>query len=125
MSKSKKMILRILPIVLVLAVVLTCNLLSVSANGVTPGNPDISGTAPGQITKVAGNVWSTVIMLVQILAVAAIIFAGIRYMFASADTKADIKTQTITLVIGAALVFAAGPLSEFVANVAQGIFGGK
>ena len=39
------------------------------------------------VTNAAKNVWSTVVTLVQILAVAAVVFAGVRYMFASADAK--------------------------------------
>ena len=77
-----------------------------------------SGTA--DTTKVAGvigNVWRTVTLIIQVLAVACVVFAGLRYMFASADAKADIKKQTTILIIGAVLVFGATWIVDLVANV--------
>ena len=62
----------------------------------TPVFADISmsfpsgGTAISNVTTSAKKVWGTVTTIVQILAFAAIVFAGVRYMFASADQKADI-----------------------------------
>ena len=82
------------------------------------------GTAIGQVTKVTGNLWSTVQTVVQVLAIAAIVFAGVRYMFASADQKADIKKQTVILIVGAVLVFAAVPLAQFISKAGAGIFAG-
>jgi len=66
-----------------------------------------TGNASGTITGKVGGIWATVSTVVQILAVAAVVFAGVRYMFASADAKADIKKQTVILIVGAVLVFGA------------------
>lgn len=63
------------------------------------------GSASTNATNAVQGVWKTVLLILQILAVAAIVIAGVRYMFASADAKADIKKQTITLVVGLFLVF--------------------
>ena len=75
------------------------------------------------VTNAAKNVWSTVVTLVQILAVAAVVFAGVRYMFASADAKADIKKQTVILIIGAVLVFGATAILTLVSNATGSIIG--
>ena len=56
------------------------------------------------------------ITIVQILAVAAVVFAGVRYMFASADQKADIKKSMGILAIGAVLVFGATVVLSFIQN---------
>lgn len=92
---------------------------SVYANNV-PHTPS-GGVAINKVEKVAGNVWATAEKIIQVLAVAAIVFAGLRYMFSSADGKADIKNQTIILVVGAVFVFGAVHIAGFVYNVADNI----
>ena len=42
-------------------------------------------------------------------------------MFASADAKADIKKQTIWLIVGMILVFAASTIIGFIVNVTEDI----
>ena len=126
MTKTKKWILRMIPVVLVLLVVST-NVFAFNNNTVTDvmnmGETSNSKTAMGTIQ----SIWGTVLTILQILAVAAIIIAGVRYMFASADSKADIKKQTVTLIIGAVLVFGASfvvqiiiGITSDVANATQG-----
>lgn len=85
-----------------------------------PKEPN-GATAINAATDVAKSIWGTVRVLVQILAVAAIVFAGLRYMFASADAKADIKNQTVILITGAVLVFGAVKIAQFVYNVTNQI----
>ncbi len=100
--------------VVVLMVTLVC----------TPVFADISTnfpTASGSIGKVDTSVkkiWGTVMTIVQILAFAAVVFAGLRYMFAAADQKADIKKGLGMLTIGAILVFAASTVVKFVVGAA-------
>lgn len=118
MKKSRKLMLRLIPVFLVLTLICVSTS-SVFAIKVTAPS---GGTANSKITGLANNIWSTVAVIVQILAIAAIVLAGVRYMFASADEKADIKKQTIILVVGAILVFAAVPIAKFVADTANSIF---
>lgn len=90
---------------------------------------DIGTTMPngeGSVTRVDTSVkkiWSTVILIVQILAFAAVVFAGLRYMFTSADQKADIKKSMGILALGAALVFAASTVVGFITGGAVEILG--
>ena len=51
-------------------------------------NTDISGSKAAQSVK---KIWGTILLVLQVLAVAAFCFAGVKYMFASADTKANLK----------------------------------
>lgn len=76
-----------------------------------------------KVQKVTGNVWATVRVIVQILAVAAVVFAGLRYMFTSADGRADIKKDMLYLVIGAVLVFGATTVINFVVDATNEIIG--
>lgn len=94
----KKMV-KILPIVMVMCIVLT----SVFAVDVPTDAP--TGSVAGSVTTVAGNVWATIASVIQLLAIAAVVFAGLKYMFASADSKADIKKGLGILALGAAMVF--------------------
>mgnify|MGYP004616030657 CR=1 FL=1 len=73
------------------------------------------------VDKAVGSIWSTVLTILQILAVAAIVIAGVRYMFASADQKADIKKGMIGLVIGAILVFAASTVVQFIISATTSV----
>ena len=88
-----------------------------STNLTIPDN--ISGTASDTITGASGNAWATVVVIAQILAIAAVVFAGLRYMFASADQKADIKKSMGTLAIGAVLVFCAATVLRFIQTSAE------
>lgn len=108
-----KKLMKILPVVMVVCMVVT------SVFAVSAGNLDSAlqgGQASGNITGAARNVWATVVTIVQILAVAAVVFAGLRYMFASADQKADIKKSMGVLAIGAVLVFGATIVLQFIAD---------
>lgn len=77
-----------------------------------------SNTVDGVITGV-NKVWSSVILIVQIVSVACVVIAGVRYMFASADKKADIKKGVMYLIIGAIFVFAASTVIRFIYNIWQ------
>ena len=98
-----KKLIKILPIVMVVCLVCT------SVFAVTlPTDEDIKGgTGATGVSTAAKNIWATISTVVQFLAIAAIVFAGVRYMFASADQKADIKKSMGTLAVGAFLVFGA------------------
>ena len=120
MKKSKKILLAIIPVVLVLLVVST-NVFAVSDmfNMDSLNNAVSGGSASTNATNAVQGVWKTVLLIVQILAVAAIVIAGVRYMFASADAKADIKKQTITLVVGAVLVFGASGIITMITSISN------
>ena len=77
------------------------------------------GNGIAKVENVAKNIWSTVVLVVQILAIAAVVFAGLRYMFASANVKANIKKELSYLILGAILVFATTTVVQFVVNVAN------
>ncbi|MEG1990109.1 MAG: TrbC/VirB2 family protein [Clostridia bacterium] len=113
MKKFTKIFLKIMPVVFVAFIMVS------SVMGISATTPDTGSKITG-ITDLADNLWSTVATIVQILAIAAIVIAGVRYMFASANDKADIKKQTLILVAGAILVFAAVPIAQFIQNTASG-----
>ena len=122
MKRSKKIFLRVLPVIMVCLVMFSFSF--VFADEPIKANNVISnGTASNGIVRVTGNIWQTVIVVIQVLAVAAVVFAGLRYMFASADQNADIKKQLIILVIGAVLVFGASTVLGIISNVTKEVAG--
>ncbi|MBR5228125.1 MAG: hypothetical protein IKV94_05780 [Clostridia bacterium] len=99
--------------------VLVCS--QVFANDIGNVEDPFINTNPGigTLNDTVKDVWATVIVIVQILAVAAVVFAGLRYMFASSDAKADIKKSMGILIVGAVLVFAATTVLSFVTGLAK------
>lgn len=83
----------------------------------SPSNPSNGNASVGKLSSATGKIWSTFAIVAQMLAITAIIFTGLRYMLTNADDRADIKMQTILLVIGASLVFAAVPFANFIIDV--------
>ena len=117
MKKFTKIMAKVLPIVLV-GLIVVSNVFGIGA----PTDIE-SGKVATEVTGVAQSVWSTAIVIIQILAVAAVVFAGLRYMFASANDKADIKKQMVILVIGAVLVFGATFVLNLIYNATGTILG--
>ena len=133
MKKSKKILLRILPILMIGLLLVTSNVFAASnkkstqkkdtstSTAIEAKAPD-KGSEITEVTSLGKDIWSTLTVIVQIAAIAAIVFAGVRYMFASAEDKADIKKQTVILIVGAALVFAAVPIAKFIQSTAETMF---
>ena len=115
MKKSKKIFLRVLPVLMVLMVVFTTNVFAAEDGGFGSFSSNMTVTAnkTGNTVATVSRVWGVILTVLQVAAIAAVVFAGVRYMFASADSKADIKKQMIWLVIGAILVFGASTVIGF------------
>lgn len=119
MSNTKRMFFRVLPVVLLLCLVLVPNVFAFDNFSVDKTKNVGTGGSIASADAAVNKVWGTVTLILQVCAVAAIVFAGVRYMFASADAKADIKKQSVGLVVGAILVFAASTVVSFIVNIAN------
>lgn len=78
-----------------------------------------TGTIDDDLKVALGGTWATISVIIQICAVGCVVFAGIRYMFVSADKRADIKNGMKNLAIGGVLVFVTIPVIKFVATTAR------
>lgn len=76
-------------------------------------NAEVSDKASVSIKKV----WGTILLVLQAMAVAAFCFTGVKYMFASADAKANIKDKMVGLMIGAVLVFGSTGVINLIINL--------
>lgn len=86
-----------------------------------PSIPSNNVTNIDKIDKATKNLWGDFSVIVQVIAISVIVFTGLRYMFASSDSRADIKVQTVLLMLGAILVFAAVPITKLIVNVVKDI----
>ncbi len=75
-----------------------------------------TGTASSNLVSPMQKIWGVVLTVLQVASVSGIILAGVRYMFASADQKADLKKSMPALVIGIILVFSASTVIKFIVN---------
>lgn len=73
----------------------------------------IKGDSFGTIQN---SIWGTVAVVVNVLAIAGIVALGLKYMLASADTKADIKKDLVPVVIGLIFVFATSNILNFIVD---------
>lgn len=110
----KKFMLRVMPIVLVALVMMGGSIFAYSVD-TSLTNPSGSIGLENNVSKI----WGTVLTIMRILAVAAIVFAGVKYMFASAEGKADIKNGMIGLVVGAIMVFGASIVIDIIMTAAE------
>jgi len=93
-----------------------------AATGDTNVSLPIGTNGSSSIMKTTlSRTWATITVVVQVLSMGCIVFAGVRYMFASADKKADIKRGLTMLVIGSILVFATSTITGYFVNVANQI----
>lgn len=86
-----------------------------------PTSPPTDGDEITKISSIAKSGWKTFAVIAQVLSMAAIVFAGIKYMFAAPEEKADIKKGLVILVLGAVLVFSAGTVAIFIDSAAVDI----
>lgn len=112
---SKKII---ASLVVVCMVVLTG--IFVTTYAVNASFPSGSSTTSA-LTGAVGRTWNTVSLVVQVIAVATVVFAGVRYMYSSAEKRADIKRGLSYLAIGAVFVFAAASVARFVVRAGDHI----
>ena len=69
----------------------------------------------------SNNIYATIAEIVRLLAFGGILFMGIRYLFASAEGKAELKTNMTAVVIGLTLVFSASSVVSYIINIGKDI----
>lgn len=78
-----------------------------------------------QLKTPFAKVFNSVVLILRILSVGGVIFAGVKYMFADASKKSEIKQSMVYLVIGMVIVFAASIVVQYIVAVAGEIMFGK
>lgn len=102
----------IIKLFLVLVIVLAIS----NVYALTPTLPTVTDPT-STITQPVKNLWATFSYVVQIIAVGCVVFAGVRYMFASSNQRADLKKGLAYLTIGSIIVFGAITVIQIVADI--------
>ena len=74
-----------------------------------------------EVDSYMGSIFSTILVIVRIVAFAGIIFTGIKLMFSYSDKKADAKSSLLPVLIGCILVFATSTIVNIALNSAKDI----
>ena len=114
----KKILFKIVP-VLICVLCVFGNVYAAPYN--TPVMPNATGNTITSVITTTNKFWASIVTIVQVLSVGCFVFAGVRYMFASAEQKADLKKGLVYLAIGAALVFSTATVIRFVYNFGKDI----
>lgn len=113
---DKKMLLKIIPGIVVFCIILT-NVFGFGGEF----NPNIvpSGNKIEEIKTPINRIWGSLSLILKMCAVVGILLTGIRYMFTSADGKADMKKTLPLLITGIVIVFASSYVIEFIVDVVE------
>ena len=112
---------KVLAVLLCMAMVVSINCVYADTGVSSAVDPNYNGGTITGITDLADRIWATTILIVQVVSVGCVVFAGLRYMYASADKKADIKKGMMYLAIGAIFVYATSTVMKFVFNIGSGL----
>lgn len=123
MLKSRKNIVKVLTIMLFVFVFLLTNTVCAIGNLDSPiKQPEGSGVdVDDKIKNPIDMLWNTIRYILQVVAVSIFIVIGVKYMFASADQKADLKKGLMMATIGVVLVFGATLVIKFIQTVASDV----
>ena len=115
---SKKTMVRIMSIALMVAMIAMC-----LSNVVFAGSAEIpSGDPNGPTAKTFGTILNTILGIVQVIGVAIavimLIVLAIKYISAAPGDKAEIKKHAVVYIVGAVVLFAASGLLQIIKSFA-------
>lgn len=83
-----------------------------------PNNDFIfTSSSDASYKDMVGRIFSTFTYIAQFIVVAAIIYVGIKYIFAGASGRAELKGKSVYFIIGIILVFATTNVLSFISNI--------
>ncbi|MBO5476517.1 MAG: hypothetical protein J6A15_02035 [Clostridia bacterium] len=88
------------------------------ANILNEINVNVNSTPKyNELNNLRNNVLGIIITVMQMLSVFGIVFCGIKYMYAGADQKAQLKKGLAGLAIGCIIVFSGATISKYVLDI--------
>lgn len=108
-------------IVIIFVIIISLNVMPVNAfgNGFNPGDIPSGGstTNMAKIKNPVKEIAGTILLLLQMASVGGVIALGVKYMYGSAEQKADYKKSLLPVLVGIVLVFGASTVASFVIKV--------
>lgn len=113
-------VIKVISLVLILVVCFSVTALALDPStfmsSVGPNNVSALNTLGGTIINVMQ-------VVATVVAIAVLLFVGIKFLLASPAQKANIKDMLIPYVIGAVLIFATVPILGIIKSIAGGLSG--
>lgn len=105
-------------------IVITIIMTGITVNAYDPSQiqGNTSGPAVGTIKSIGEKILGIVQTVGTISAVITLIIIGIKYLFGSAEEKAEYKKTLMPYLIGAVLVLAAANITKWIYDATQGLF---
>mgnify|MGYP001771270376 CR=1 FL=1 len=117
-TKPKKLLIKISTII-ALSLLLTFANTNVYAGITLPsGMENIYTTQDPVVESIGGQIIWVVQLIFYAAAVIIVMFAGLKYMGAAPEAKAEFKKKLIYMVVGAVILFAAGSLVRIIGGLA-------
>ena len=115
-----KKVINVIKIFLIIMIILSnfCQVFAGTIEGLYAGD-DVTGVAgTDKVAKIINMIIGTIQVVGVFVAIAFLIFIGIKYMVASPGEKADIKKHLVAYVVGAIVMFGAAGLLEIIETFA-------
>lgn len=107
---------KVLSLVLVLVICFSLPVLAVDPGLIDPNTSGTSG-----LNELGGKIIGVLQVVATIVAIAVLLFVGIKFLLASPSEKANIKGMLIPYLIGAILIFATVPILQIIRGFTEGI----
>ena len=82
---------------------------------------NVKGELGSGYDNLKSGIFSTIAYIVRLMSFGGMLYMGIKYMLASAEGKAQLKTNMGSAVIGLLLVFSAAGVVEYIAEIGAAI----
>ena len=120
----KKNMISICLILIFVLVIVSNNIFAVLGNGFDKNKYD-QVTSNANIEKDFSDmfmrIYSTASLIIKIVSVAGVVFTGVKYMYAEANDKAQIKQTLVFIIIGVIFVFSADAVINFVMRMGNSV----
>lgn len=99
------------------------NIRDLLISGNATGENGISGSTQliflqgGNLQSTFAQIFTFVVLIAKLLCVLAIIYMGVKYIFAGANAKAQLKEKSPAMIIGIILIFCAVNVVGFIADI--------
>ena len=117
--KTKKIILKIIYILLIILAIFSVVNKCVYGVSLPSNMSDIYNNSDPTVGKIGGQVIWIIQIIFYAAAVIIIMFAGVKYMAAAPEAKAEFKKKMAYMVTGAIFLFAAGSLVRLIGGIAM------
>lgn len=98
------------------------NVFATLGNGFNEGlYNQVTSEGATDLDKPVFKIMHTIMILLQVCAMAGVVITGVKYMYAGSEDKGKIKQTLIWLVIGSIFVFAAPSIITFISNASKAV----